>query len=176
MQYNIGIVGWFFKLLIVLFFCALAAMIGGSTFSAGVVMTSPAMEPAVPQGARAFVNYSSAGLNSLKRGQMVLIRVPGEEGIIIRRAMAFGGETIEISNSEVLINGQKIPEPWLHAPNTEPRVENPLPDYFPATQVPAEQIFVLADIRKGTRDSRHFGALKREFLLGKVWTLFGMTF
>lgn len=167
---------WFFKILAACAVAAVAGMLGGSTFSAGVVMIGPAMEPAIPDGARVFVNYSSAGLKTIKRGQLVLVRVPGEEAVIIRRAMAFGGETIEINNSEVLVGGQRLEEPWLHKPGMEPRVENPLPDYFPATQVPADQVFVLADIRKGTRDSRHFGAVKTEFIIGKVWTLFGMTF
>lgn len=171
-----GAMGWFGKLLIVGFLMALASLIGGMTYSAGVVMTSAAMEPAIPEGAKAFVNYSSASLKSLKRGQVVLVRVPGEETVLVRRVMAFGGETIEINQSVVLINGNKIDEPWLHPPNTEPRIENPLPDYYPSTAVSGDDVFVLADIRKGTRDSRQFGAVKRDAIIGKVWTLFGMTF
>ena len=168
--------GWFGKLLIVGFLMALASLIGGMTFSAGVVMTSPAMEPAIPEGAKAFVNYSTANLKNLKRGQVVLVRVPGEETVLVRRVMAFGGETIEINQSVVLVNGTRVDEPWLHAPNTEPRIENPLPDYYPSTSVSGDDVFVLADIRKGTRDSRQFGPVKREAIIGKVWTLFGMTF
>ncbi len=168
--------GWFFKLLIVFVLMAVAAVLGGSQYSAGVIMVSPAMEPAIPEGARAFVNYSSAGLSNLKRGQLVLVRVPGEETVLIRRAMAFKGETVEINNSEVFINGTKIAEPWLHAPNTEPRIENPMPEYYPSTQITGDEVFVLADVRRGPRDSRHFGSVKRELILGRVWTLFGMTF
>jgi signal peptidase I len=165
----------FGKLLFVLVVAAISGLVGGGWFAAGVIITTPAMEPALPQGTRAFVNYYSHTVRDLKRGELVLVRVPGEEFTLIRRVIAFRGEKVEISNSEVIINGSKLIEPWLKPPNTEPKFENPYPDFFPATVVGDDHIFVLADIRKGPRDSRHFGAVKRELILGTVWTFFGMT-
>ena len=168
--------GGMMKALVIVILMSIAAMVGGGMFTAGVTMTSPAMEPALPEGCRAFVNYYAPRSRDIKRGEMVLIQVPGEETVLVRRAIAFKGETVEMNNSEILINGQKLAEPWLHAPNTEPKIENPQPDYFPATIVPEDSVFVLADIRKGPRDSRSFGAVKHDRILGVVWTLFGMTF
>ena len=167
---------WFGKGIMVGLIVALGAFFGGGWYTAGFIQGGTSMDPAVADGARVFVNYKAWAGGEPKRGQLVVFRPVGEEGLLLRRVIGLPGETIEINNSELIINGQKVPEPWLDVVNAPPKVENPSPEWFPATTVPAGAFFVLADSRKGTKDSRTFGAIPRERILGRAWTLFGMTF
>lgn len=168
--------GWFGKGIVLVVFVLLGAFFGGGWYCAGIVQVGHAMEPGLEDGARAFVNYKAFGGGGPGRGQLVLVKIPNEDGMVIRRVIGLPGETLEIAQSVLLINGQKVDEPWLIVTNAPPKVENPTPEFFPSTTIAPDTYFVLADGRKNFSDSRTFGAVKSDQILGRVWTLFGLTF
>ena len=159
-------------------FLLLLVLIGGvligGWFASGYVMSSAAMEPAIAKGDTVLVNRMALRTRQPRRGEIVLLQVPEEEAQVVRRVIAFAGETVEIQNGEVFINGQKLDEPWIRLlDDSEPLQEISVPTSYGPEVVEDDSCFVLGDNRGGSVDSRSFGQIKRDQLLGRVWTLFG---
>ena len=101
------------------------------------------------------------GLNGPQHGDVVVIhlRTQGNE-LLIKRVIGLPGDVIEIRDSQVFVNGQPLKEPYL------PGVT--LGYYGPVT-VPPLQIFVLGDNRSFSNDSRNFGTVPLEDVVGRAW-------
>jgi signal peptidase I len=99
-------------------------------------------------------------------GESLGLRSPDIEDLI-KRVIAVGGQTIEIRNARVLVDGEPIDEPYLF-PGTV------MPDFGPVT-VPEGDVFVMGDNRDHSKDSRVFGAIPVESIVGKafvrIWPL-----
>ncbi len=78
----------------------------------------------------------------------------------IKRVVALPGETVEARNGEVFIGGRRLIEPYL-APGT-------VTANLPATRVPEGSLFVLGDNRAASADSRMFGPIARESIVGRA--------
>jgi signal peptidase I len=78
----------------------------------------------------------------------------------IKRVIAVPGDTVEINNRTVFINGRPLSEPYLNEP----------PGYFmPERLIPAGQYFVLGDNRNHSNDSHTGWLVPKEDVIGKVW-------
>ena len=73
------------------------------------------------------------------------------------------GKTVAVQGGRVLIDGQLLEEPWTTRPGG--------PSY-PATVVPAMHVFVLGDNRGSSRDSRSFGPVALEQVIGRAWFVY----
>ena len=86
----------------------------------------------------------------------------------IKRVIAIGGDTVEIKDGEVSVNGSVLVEPYLFA---ETPGEPPQPTV--ATQdtwtVPAGGLFLLGDHRAVSEDSRTFGTVPISSVIGRAW-------
>jgi signal peptidase I len=75
------------------------------------------------------------------------------------------GETIEERDGRIHIDGEPLPEPYLEA-----GIES---TNLPATVIPEGHVFVMGDNRGASRDSRYFGAIDTDLIVGrafvKVW-------
>lgn len=84
---------------------------------------------------------------------------------LIKRVIAIGGQTIEIRDSRVIVDGIAIDEPYLREGIT-------MADFGPVV-VPEGQIFVMGDNRNQSEDSRRFGTVPEDDVVGrafvKVW-------
>ena len=160
-----------FKALFVLFLVLGGGMLMGAFFTAGFEMPSAAMEPAIASGDLVLVNRNSIRMRDPQRGDLVLFHVPGEETVTIRRIIGLPHEGIEITNGVVSVNGQPLNEPWLKQLDKEgPKVDAPAPDFTAPIVTGDEMYFLMGDNRKGSRDSRVFGPVKKNLLLGRVWS------
>ncbi|OPX90709.1 MAG: Signal peptidase I T [Pelotomaculum sp. PtaB.Bin104] len=118
------------------------------------------MKPAIPAGSYIMVKRIS-DFNTIQRGDIITFKYPLDPSrFFVKRVIAFGGETISMKNSQLLINGSVIPETYL-ADNTR------FYDYGPVT-IPEENYFVLGDNRSNSDDSRVWGFLPQEMIIGKV--------
>jgi signal peptidase I len=119
------------------------------------------MEPNLHTDQRLVVEKISYSLHQPRRGDVVVLRMP-ERGpeLLIKRVVALPGEEIEIREGSVYIDGQVLDEPYL-ARSTNGT-------YGPYA-VPEGSIFVMGDNRGASNDSRVFGAVSLDRIVGKAW-------
>lgn len=85
----------------------------------------------------------------------------GSSEDLIKRVIAVGGDTIEIADNQVLVNGVRLDEPYL-APTAT------MPDFGPEV-VPEGHVFVMGDNRSRSQDSRRFGPIPQEDIIGRAF-------
>ncbi len=133
---------------------------------------SVSMEPTLKVKDRVIVNKLSYDFHDVHRGDIVVFKSPpGEESAtvkdLIKRVIALPGETVEAHNGRVLINGQTLEEPYLVDGVTTGEME-------PHT-VPAGHVWVMGDNRPNSKDSRFFGSIDEDLIVGRafirVWPL-----
>lgn len=117
---------------------------------------SGSMEPTILIGDRVWTDKLLLKLGEIKRGDIVVFTPPDSvesEYPYIKRVIGLPGETVEIRNGKVLINGQPLDEPYV--------AEEAMTPYGPET-VPAGKYLVMGDNRNHSNDGRFWGFLDRE--------------
>lgn len=121
------------------------------------------MEPNIVQGEVIFVNKLAYRFGEVERGDIVTFHFPLDPEIdYIKRAIGLPGDEITISSGEVYVNGTKIEEPYLKNITTD---EN-------TWSVPENMYFVMGDNRQGSADSRVWGFVPEENLIGKALAVY----
>jgi len=160
---------WVLICLLALLLCSV--IMGGWGFS-GFTMTSIAMDPTFPRGGIAFVSRMNPHIG---RGTIVLLQVPNEENQVVRRVVGLPGESLEVRNGDIYINGQKLQEKYIGIQgNLPPTFDVPAPDFFGPVVVPPDSYFVMGDNRRFSRDSRVFQSVSRDNIIGVVWSISGL--
>ena len=119
------------------------------------------MEPTLHTDEYLLVEKITYHLHQPQRGDVVVFRYPRDEAEnFIKRVIAVPGETVEIQSGHVYINGQAITEPYLLQ---LPR-EN-----MPPTKIADGKLFVLGDNRLNSNDSRIFGVVSMDEVVGRAW-------
>jgi len=95
-----------------------------------------------------------------RRGDIVVIDLPEQTDMLIKRVVGLSGETIEVRGGKVYIEGEEIDEPWTVNPGGG--------NYGPQT-LPPLHVFVMGDNRGASNDSRNFGPVPIEYIVGRAW-------
>ena len=110
---------------------------------------------------------------TIRRGDVVVFKFPKEpERDFIKRVIGLPGETLEMREKKIYINGKPLDEPYIRydeAPSTSgaPKLDDRREEYGPVT-VPPHQYFMMGDNRDNSEDSRYWGYLKRDYIKGKA--------
>jgi len=111
-----------------------------------------------------------------KRGDIIVFDYPPQSNTqFIKRLVALPGETVEIRDKQLFVNGKKMDEiyAWHDDAQTfagDPKLPEPYRsrDQFGPALVPANSFFVLGDNRDRSSDSRYWGTISRDHLRGVV--------
>jgi signal peptidase I len=98
------------------------------------------------------------------RGEVIVFRFPEDPSKdFVKRVIGLPGEEVEIRQGKVYINGDQLREPYLTAADNSTRATLRLSD---------KQYYVLGDNRRSSNDSRIWGPVPEENVLGKVWLVY----
>jgi signal peptidase I len=124
------------------------------------IVYGQSMEPNLHPNQRLIVDKLSYRLRPPQRDDIVVVDLPDMEEMLVKRIIALPGETVEVQGGTVYVNGAPIPEPYTH--DLTPY------DMAPLTLGPLAY-FVMGDNRGNSNDSRSFGPITRDEIVGRVW-------
>jgi len=129
-----------------------------------VKVEGTSMMPALQDQERIFINkfVYRVGIGTIERGDMVVFWFPNDQTkSYIKRVIGLPGDTVEVDDGVVFVNGKKIQESYV-------------PDEYrdhissAAMKVPGDNYFVLGDHRSSSNDSRSWGTVPRPLIYGKA--------
>jgi len=127
-----------------------------------VKVEGTSMAPLLSDQERIFINKFVYRFEPIERGDVVVFWYPLDRTkSFIKRVIALPGETVEIRQGIVYVDGQEIKEPYV-----PPQYED-LSDYGPV-RVPPNMYFVMGDHRISSNDSRVFGPVPSRFIYGRA--------
>ena len=116
----------------------------------------------------------------IRRGDILVFKYPVEpERDFIKRVIGLPGETLELRQKRIYINGKPLDEPYVHfldAPQrtselAEVTSSDVRENYGPVT-VPPDQYFMMGDNRDNSADSRYWGFMPRDYVKGKALLIY----
>ncbi len=120
------------------------------------------MEPNLHSNQRLVVEKMSYRFHGPQRFDIVVMRLPSQgDELLIKRVIGLPGETVEIRDGHVFVNGQVLEEP-LAVGDTRPGRQS-------SVVVPPLHVYVLGDNRNHSNDSRNFGPVPIENIIGRAW-------
>jgi signal peptidase I len=142
-------------------------------------ISGPSMEATMFQDNRVLVNKLSYRLHDIHRGDVVVfdrVTVDGQvvqHDDLIKRVIALGGEKISIKDCKVFIDGKLLPEPYLNDYDLaqtviEDRCRVPMMEEM---IIPNNQLFVMGDNRPQSFDSRMFGPIEQNLVVGRAFVI-----
>ncbi len=136
------IISWVIYILIAI---ALALVLRFFVFEF-VRVDGPSMNPTLESEETVFVEKVSKLTGNYVRGQIVVVHYPDRTESFVKRIIGIEGDTVEILDGAVYLNGQVINEPYIKEPYTEGNMEQIV--------VPEDHVFVMGDNRNNSQDSR----------------------
>ena len=119
-------------------------------------------------------------VGTIKRGEVIVFKYPEEpDRDFIKRVIGLPGETVEVKEKKVYINGQALNEPYVHflqppsgASEFHEVTSFDVRERYGPVTVPANHYFVMGDNRDNSQDSRYWGFLPRENVKGRAVVIY----
>jgi signal peptidase I len=113
---------------------------------------------------------------TIRRGDIIVFKYPEDrERDFIKRVIGLPGETLEVKDKRVYINGKKVDEPYVHfleppqgTSSYSEITSYDLRERYGPISIPADKYFVMGDNRDNSQDSRYWGLLPREDVKGRA--------
>lgn len=122
----------------------------------------PSMNPTLNEGDIIITNKFIYRFKSIERNDVVVISQ--DEKYMIKRIVGLPGETVEYQNNDVLINGKAYKETFTNSETEDFTIQDLGYDV-----IPEDMYLVLGDNREDSLDSRTFGLISKNQIIGKAW-------
>ena len=123
-------------------------------------ISGPSMQNTLHSGQFVLVNKLAYLFHEPERGDVIVFHEPDQANRdLIKRVIGLPGDKITLDSSNVWVNGVELNEPYITQ------------KYNPGAQtetVPAGQYFVMGDNRPVSEDSRYFGFVPKDYIVGKA--------
>lgn len=132
-------------------------------FIARVRVENISMEPTLVPGEFLVVNKFAYKTGEIKRGDIIVFHYPmNPDEDYIKRVIGVPGDKISIAEGQVAVNGFVLNEPYIAAP----------PAKGGEWVIPENAVFVLGDNRNESSDSRDWGFVPDDFIIGKALLIY----
>lgn len=123
------------------------------------------MYPTYKDGEQIIAEKITYKLDYPQRGDVVIFKHPEHDGIMaIKRVIGMPFDKFQISEGKIYINGEEYDEPYLNNVTTEAKTHlKEGTEYL----VPEDSYVLLGDNRRDSLDSRNWGFIKKENIIGK---------
>mgnify|MGYP001403387610 FL=1 len=112
-------------------------------------------------------------VDDIERGDVLVFKYPQDpERDFIKRVIGLPGETIELRQSRVLIDGNPITESYLDLMRPGGRFPPDIRGVFGPVVVPEDHVFMMGDNRGDSQDSRYWGSLPISYVKGRAFMLY----
>jgi len=123
-------------------------------------ISGPSMQNTLHSGQFVLVNKIAYLFHAPERGDVIVFHEPDQpDRDLIKRVIGLPGDTIKLDGSTVWVNGTQLNEPYITQRN------NPAAE---SVTVPASDYFVMGDNRPVSEDSRYFGFVPKDYIVGKA--------
>ncbi|OGO17527.1 MAG: signal peptidase I [Chloroflexi bacterium RBG_16_48_8] len=130
-----------------------------NTATARVRVESISMEPNLYEGEFVVVNRLAYRWGTPERGDIIVFYFPeNPKKRYIKRVIGIEGDLVSVADGQVYVNGDPLFEPYLAT----------APNYTGEWRVESGELFVLGDNRNNSNDSKNWGNLKLEAVIGKA--------
>lgn len=160
------------KIISVILFAAVLAIVFRTVLFASYVVDGESMEPTLYDGNLLMVNKVVYDLKDVDRFDVIVFHATKQDDYV-KRVIGTPGDKINYRDDKLYINGSYVKETFLD-PFKEANKERPFTDDFTlkeitgSTKVPEGKLFVMGDNRGNSLDSRAFGFISVDQLVGKV--------
>jgi signal peptidase I len=127
------------------------------------VVIGASMQPSFSEGERVVASKLAYKLHEPERGDVIIFLPPNNmEDDLIKRIIGLPGETVEVKDGVVYVDGLPLLEPYIKQP----------PSYrYSVEIVPEDEYWVLGDNRNNSNDSHTGWTVPREDIIGKAWLI-----
>jgi len=123
------------------------------------------MRPTLEDGDRILLNRLSYHFRDPEAGDVVVFHSPMNAGDdLVKRVVAVSGDTVAIRDGDLYVNGDVVNEPYL--------LDQDFRGSLPETVIPEGQVFVLGDNRDNSGDSRIFGPIDVDSIIGCAFAIY----
>lgn len=123
------------------------------------------MYPTLADSGSYWLNRFAYVVGQPKQDDIVALKDPQDNTPVVKRVIATPGQSVYLKNGRVYVNGHLLQEPYLLAGTPTYAYEKSEDEFI---CIGKDQFFVMGDNRKNSMDSRTFGAVPRQNILGKV--------
>ncbi len=130
------------------------------------VIPSESMVSTLQIGDRLFVDKLSYRFCDPKRGDIVVFKSmePGDKRELVKRCVGLPGETIVVERGVIYVDGKAVSFPGVVIARDY--------DFYGPYQIPQGNYFMMGDNRAYSKDSRYWGPVSRDHVLGNAWYVF----
>ncbi len=143
--------------------CIIALVI--SAFVRPTIVQETSMEPTVEPRDYLLMSRQAYRFGDLERGDIVIFKSElkldeSHNKLLIKRVIGLPGDTISVQGGEVYLNGEALEEPYI--------AEGGTPGYMEEITLGDGEVFVMGDHREVSVDSRSFGPIEEDTIVGKA--------